>query len=170
MKILGVVGWSGSGKTTLILELIVAFTRREFAVSTVKRAHHDFDIDTPGKDSYRHRHAGAAEVIVASDRRWALIHELRDEQPTAFEDLIGHLKPVDLLIVEGFKHHAHPKLEVFRPSVGKPKLWPTDPEIFAVASDAELADCPLPLLDLNDHLGVENFLVAKLDLEKKRQP
>lgn len=162
MKILGVAGWSGSGKTTLILELIAAFARRGLVVSTMKRAHHDFDIDSPGKDSYRHRHAGASEVIVASDRRWALIHELRDAEPPTFEALIAHLTPVDLLIVEGFKHHAHPKLEVFRSSVGKTMLWPSDPEIFAVASDAELADCALPLLNLNDPLGIADFLFAKL--------
>jgi molybdopterin-guanine dinucleotide biosynthesis protein B len=136
MRLIGLAGWSGAGKTTLLARLIPCLTRRGIAASTVKHAHHAFDVDTPGKDSYEHRRAGARQVLVSSARRWALMTELRGGQPEpdlAF--LLSRLSPVDLVLVEGFKRDAHPKIEVFRAANGKPWLHPEDPAIRAVASD-----------------------------------
>lgn len=149
-NVFGLAGWSGSGKTTLMARLIPALSARGLSVATVKHAHHAFDIDQPGKDSYVHRMAGAQEVLVASANRWALMHENRGGAAPTLADLLTKLSPVDLILVEGFKRDAHPKLEVHRPSNGKAPLWPDDPRIVAVASDAALPDCPLPVLDLND--------------------
>ena len=145
MRIFGLAGWSGSGKTTLIVELVAEIRARGFSVSTVKHAHHDFDIDRPGKDSYRHRQAGAAEVMVVGGARWALMHELREEAEPSLEFLIGRMSPVDLLLVEGFKTYPHEKIEIHRPSLGKPLIWPEDPSITAIASDDPKLDVPLPL-------------------------
>jgi molybdopterin-guanine dinucleotide biosynthesis protein B len=163
MKIFGVAGWSGSGKTTLIEKLIPRFTARGLRVSLIKHAHHTFDVDQPGKDSYRHRHAGASEVLVTSSRRWVLMHELRGAQEPSFEDQVKHLSPCDLLIVEGFKHAAIPKLEVWRTVTGEGMLHPQDPHIVAVASDAKV-ETKLPLLDLNDDAGIADFMVRHLKL------
>jgi molybdopterin-guanine dinucleotide biosynthesis adapter protein len=149
MRIFGVAGWSGSGKTTLLTRLIPEIIGRGLTVSTIKHAHHQFDIDKPGKDSWLHRQAGAREVMVASSRRFALMHELRDALEPTLEELVARMAPVDLLLVEGFKAHAHPKLEVHRPSVGKPLLYLGDPHIVAIASDTALV-APLPVLDLAD--------------------
>src|SRR5215472_6257156 len=146
MRIFGLTGWSGSGKTTLMTALIGEFIARGFSVSTIKHAHHDFDIDQPGKDSWRHRQAGASEVMVASARRWALMHELRDEPEQGLDALLPRITPVDLLLVEGFKRHSHPKIEVYRPSLGKPPLHPGDPFVVAVACDQDLPGLPLPWL------------------------
>jgi molybdopterin-guanine dinucleotide biosynthesis adapter protein len=136
MRIFGLAGWSGSGKTTLMTALIPELVSRGLTVSTLKHAHHAFDIDQPGKDSWRHRQAGAREVMISSQNRWALMHELRGAPEASFEDLARQMSPVDLLLVEGFKRHAHPKIEVYRPSLGKPLLHPEDPLIVAIASDA----------------------------------
>jgi molybdopterin-guanine dinucleotide biosynthesis protein B len=163
MKIFGVAGWSGSGKTTLIEKLIPRFTARGLRVSLIKHAHHTFDVDQPGKDSYRHRHAGASEVLVTSSRRWVLMHELRGAQEPSFEEQVGHLSPCDLLIVEGFKHAAIPKLEVWRAATGEGMLHPQDPRIVAVASDQKV-ETRLPLLDLNDDAGIADFMVRHLAL------
>ena len=163
MKIFGVAGWSGSGKTTLIEKLIPRFTARGLRVSLIKHAHHTFDVDQPGKDSYRHRHAGASEVLVTSSRRWVLMHELRGAQEPSFEEQVKHLSPCDLLIVEGFKHAAIPKLEVWRAAPGEGMLHPQDPHIVAVASD-EKVETKLPLLDLNDDAGIADFMVRHLAL------
>ena len=122
MRVFGLAGWSGSGKTTLMAALIPQFVARGITVSTVKHAHHGFDVDQPGKDSWRHRQAGAREVMVVSDRRWALMHELREEPEPDLDKLLPRITPVDLLLVEGFKRHAHPKIEVHRPSLGKAPL------------------------------------------------
>ena len=127
MRVIGFAGWSGAGKTTLIVKLIPALRARGFTVSTVKHAHHNFDIDTPGKDSYEHRTAGATEVLVASDQRFALMHELRGAPEPPLCELLGKLAPVDLVLIEGFKRDAHPKLEVHRAANGKPLLYPDDP-------------------------------------------
>src|ERR1700742_4595637 len=124
MRVIGLAGWSGSGKTTLITKVIPVLIGRSLKVATIKHAHHDFDIDRPGKDSWLHREAGASEVLVASGRRWALVHELREEPEPGLADLLAKLSPVDLVIIEGFKRHMHPKLEVFREAVGKPPLHP----------------------------------------------
>jgi molybdopterin-guanine dinucleotide biosynthesis protein B len=163
MKIFGFAGWSGSGKTTLIEQLIPRFVQRGLSVSLIKHAHHTFDVDRPGKDSYRHRHAGAAEVLVTSSRRWVLMHELRGAAEPAFDEQVRRLSPCDVLLVEGFKHAPIPKLEVWRAVTGEPLLHPNDPHIVAVASDAKV-DTTLPLLDLNDVPGISEFILKKLEL------
>ena len=160
MRIFGLAGWSGSGKTTLLDALIPELVRRGITVSTIKHAHHEFDIDQPGKDSWRHRQAGAREVMVASSRRFALMHELRDAPEPSLAELIARMAPVDLLLVEGFKRDSHPKLEVHRPSVGKPFLYPDDPHIVAIASDTALA-APLPVLPLADVAAIADFILGE---------
>jgi molybdopterin-guanine dinucleotide biosynthesis protein B len=163
MKTFGFAGWSGSGKTTLIEKLIPLFTKRGLRVSLLKHAHHTFDVDQPGKDSYRHRHAGAAEVLVTSSRRWALMHELRGAKEPSFEEQLKHLSPCDLVIVEGFKFAPIPKLEVWRAETGEGMLHPNDPHIVAVASDARI-ETRLPLLDLNDPEKIAAFVLSHLRL------
>ena len=150
MRLIGLAGWSGSGKTTLLAKLIPVLIARGRTVSTLKHAHHEFDIDKPGKDSHTHRLAGAKEVLISSARRWALMHELRDEPEPSLRELLTHLSPVDLVIVEGYKTQSHPKLEVHRASVGKPLLYPNDPHVVAIASDTRPANLSLPFADLND--------------------
>src|SRR6266481_4743609 len=140
MRIFGLAGWSGSGKTTLMTALVPEFVTRGVAVSTIKHAHHTFDIDQPGKDSWRHRQAGAREVVVSSDHRWALMHELRGTPEPSLDELVGRMSPVDLVLVEGFKRHAHPKIEVYRRSVEKPLLHLGDPFIVAIAADEPLPE------------------------------
>jgi molybdopterin-guanine dinucleotide biosynthesis protein B len=164
MKVFGLAGWSGSGKTTLVTKLLPELIGRGLTVSTMKHAHHGFDVDQPGKDSYAHRSAGATEVLVASANRWALMHEHRGApEPTAAE-LMGHMTPVDLLLVEGFKREPHPKLEVYRVANGKPLLHPDDPHIVAVASDEPLVGLRLPLLSLDDVPGIADFIIAHCGL------
>lgn len=150
MRIIGLAGWSGAGKTTLVAKLIPVLVRRGLKVSTVKHAHKGFDIDIPGKDSHTHRMAGATEVFVASGIRWALVHELRGEEEPDLADIIPRLAPVDLLIVEGFKRHRHPKIEIHRPEVGKPLLHPGDDYIVAITSNAELPEAKVPVIPLDD--------------------
>ena len=159
----GFAGWSGSGKTTLIEKLIPRFARSSLRVSLIKHAHHTFDVDQPGKDSYRHRHAGAAEVLVTSSRRWVLMHELRGAPEPPLDSHLARLSPCDLVIVEGFKHAPIPKLEVWRAVTGEGLLHPQDPHIVAVASDAQL-ETKLPLLDLNDDATIADFIVRHLKL------
>ena len=159
MRIFGLAGWSGSGKTTLLTALIPELVARGLTVSTIKHAHHEFDIDQPGKDSWLHRRAGASEVAIVSSRRWAIVHELGEEPEPPLADVLAKLSPVDLVIVEGFKHHAHPKIEVYRPAVGKPLLYPDDPHIVALACDAAI-DAPLPVLPLDQPAAVASFIVA----------
>ncbi|HTZ76680.1 MAG TPA: molybdopterin-guanine dinucleotide biosynthesis protein B [Stellaceae bacterium] len=160
MRLFGLVGWSGSGKTTLVTQLIPELIRRGQRVSTVKHAHHDFDVDQPGKDSYVHRASGATEVMVASSRRWALMHEHRGAPEPALEALVQQMSPVDLLLVEGFKRHQHPRLEIYRASVGKPLICREDPAILAVASDAPIPDLALPRLELGDLDAIADFVLA----------
>jgi molybdopterin-guanine dinucleotide biosynthesis adapter protein len=160
MRIFGLAGWSGSGKTTLMTRLIPEFAARGITVSTIKHAHHSFDIDQPGKDSWRHRQAGANEVMVVSQRRWALMHELRDEPEPGLEALLPRITPVELLLVEGFKRHPHPKIEVHRPSLGKPPLYPHDPFVVAVASDERLPALGLPWLPLSSPAGIAEFILS----------
>jgi molybdopterin-guanine dinucleotide biosynthesis protein B len=159
MRILGLAGWSGSGKTTLMKQLIPELRRRGLSVSTLKHAHHSFDIDQPGKDSYEHRRAGAAEVMVASATRWALIHEHRGAPEPGLTDLLQRLSPVDLVLVEGFKREKHPKLEVHRPGLGKPLLCREDPMIRGVATDVPMPDLPVPRLALDDVPGIAAFVL-----------
>jgi molybdopterin-guanine dinucleotide biosynthesis protein B len=163
MKVFGFAGWSGSGKTTLIEQLIPRFVKRGLRVSLIKHAHHTFDVDQPGKDSYRHRHAGASEILVTSSRRWVLMHELRGAHEPPFEEQVKRMSPCNLLLVEGFKFAPIPKLEVWRAETGEPLLHPNDPHIVAVASDAKV-ETKVPLLDLNDVDGIASFIVKKLEL------
>ena len=163
MKTIGFAGWSGSGKTTLIEKLIPRLTSRGLRVSLIKHAHHTFDVDHPGKDSYRHRQAGASEVLVTSSRRWVLMHELRGDQEPKFEDQLKHLSPCDLLIVEGFKYAAIPKIEVWRAETGEPLLHPNDPHMVAVATDARIQS-RLPVLDLKNVDAITSFVVSHLKL------
>lgn len=158
MKVFGIAGYSGSGKTTLLEKLIPQLTARGLKVSVIKHAHHGFDIDRPGKDSYRHREAGATEVLISCGSRWALMHELRDAPEPALDELLVRLSPCDLVLVEGFKGEPIPKLEVYRPANGKPPLYPGREDVVAVATDAEI-DLPVPRLDLNDAAGVADFIV-----------
>ena len=168
MKIFGLAGWSGSGKTTLLVRLIPALIARGVTVSTMKHAHHAFDIDRPGKDSYEHRAAGATEVMISSNARWALMHELRNAPEATVEELIAHMTPVDLLLIEGFKSHAHPKLEVHRPSLGKPLLCADDPHVVAIATDAPVPTVRLPRFELSDVEGLADFIVGPCGLKRPR--
>jgi molybdopterin-guanine dinucleotide biosynthesis protein B len=158
MRVFGLAGWSGSGKTTLLTRLLPELIRGGFTVSTVKHAHHAFDLDQPGKDSWLHRQAGASEVMVASATRWALMHEHRGAAEPPLELLIDRMTPVDLLLVEGFKTGAHAKLEVHRPALGKPLLCRDDPHIVAVASDVAIAGLALPLFALDDVAAIARFI------------
>jgi molybdopterin-guanine dinucleotide biosynthesis protein B len=135
LNVLGIVGWSGSGKTTLLVAVLPLLRASGLTVSTIKHVHHDFDMDQPGKDSHRHRLAGAHEVLVASARRWALLHEFEGEEAD-LPSLLARMEPVDLVLVEGFKSHPYPKLEVFRPELGRPSLWDREPQVVAVACDS----------------------------------
>jgi molybdopterin-guanine dinucleotide biosynthesis protein B len=150
MRVLGLAGWNGAGKTTLLRRLLPALIAQGLRVSTVKHAHHSFDIDTPGKDSWEHRQAGAAEVMVASARRWALMHELRDQAEPRLPELLAQMTRVDLVIVEGFKRESHPKIEVFRQGNGKPLLHPNDSSIVAIVADAVLPGLRIPFHHLDD--------------------
>ena len=165
MKIFGLAGWSGSGKTTLMVRLIPALIARSVSVSTMKHAHHAFDIDRPGKDSYEHRAAGATEVMISSNARWALMHELRGAPEPGLDRQLLLLSPCDLVLVEGYKSANIPKIEVHRPSTGSPLLHPNDPAIVAVACDAPLAS-PLPVLALDDIDGIAAFIMRHCRLER----
>jgi molybdopterin-guanine dinucleotide biosynthesis protein B len=158
MKTFGFAGWSGSGKTTLIEQLIPRFVAHGLSVSLIKHAHHSFDVDHPGKDSWRHRQAGCREVMIGSGVRWALMHELRGAPEPSLDALVARMSPCDLLLVEGFKRYDMPKLEIYRAANGKPPLHPEDAHIVAVATDAPLAT-RLPQLDLNDADGIAAFVL-----------
>jgi len=164
MKIFGFAGYSGSGKTTLIEKLIPLFMGNGLKVSLIKHAHHTFDIDQPGKDSYRHRKAGCAEVLVTSSRRWALMHELRGAPEPHLGEQLQHLSPCDLVLIEGFKHEHIPKIEVYRTEVDEPFIHPHDPEVVAIATDKRL-DIKLPQFDLNDAPGIATFVLDHLGLK-----
>ena len=159
MRIIGLAGWSGSGKTTLIKKLIPRLIARGIAVSTLKHAHHGFDLDQPGKDSFFHRTAGATEVIISSAKRWAILHELREQPEWDLAALVGKMSPVDLVLVEGFKRDAFPKLEIHRIANGKPLIHPEDPHIVAVASDSALPAALVPVVDLNDIEAIADLLL-----------
>lgn len=158
MKVFGMAGWSGSGKTTLVEKLIPVFTARGLQVAVIKHAHHGFDLDRPGKDSYRHRAAGATRVLMLSNDRWVLMNELRGAAEPTLEEQLALLEPCDLVLIEGYKAAAVPKIEIHRPALGKPPLWPENPHVVAVASDAPIA-CPLPLLELNDTAAIAAFIL-----------
>lgn len=163
MKVFGFAGFSGSGKTTLIEKLIPLLVAQGLKVSLIKHAHHDFEVDQPGKDSWRHRKAGCSEVLVTSAQRWALMHELRGEPEPGLEAHLRHLSPCDLLLVEGFKKEPIPKLEIHRPALGKPLLYPEDGHIVAIASDTPLA-ASLPQFDLDQPAQIAGFILQQTDL------
>lgn len=159
MKLIGLAGWSGSGKTTLLTRLIPELIRRGLRVSTIKHAHHNFDVDQPGKDSYRHRESGATEVLVSSANRWVLMHELRGADEPELPALIAKMGEVDLILVEGFKREAYPKLEVYRADLGKPRLSPDDPYVVAIASDGPVPGAAVPVLALDDTPSIADLMV-----------
>lgn len=159
MRLIGLAGWSGSGKTTLITKLLPRLIARGQRVSTLKHAHHGFDLDQPGKDSFMHRTAGATEVVISSAKRFAVLHELRDEPEWDLPNLLGKLAPVDLVLVEGFKRDAFPKLEIHRAANGKPLIQPDDAYIVAIASDEPLPQAKVPVIDLNDIEAIADVLL-----------
>jgi molybdopterin-guanine dinucleotide biosynthesis protein B len=159
MRIIGLAGWSGAGKTTLLVKVIPRLVARGLKVSTLKHAHHSFDIDQPGKDSHSHRVAGATEVLIGAASRWALVHELRGEAEPPLVQLLAKLSPVDLVIIEGYKRESHPKLEVHRAVLGKPLLHPDDPRIVAIAADTALASARVPVVSLDDIEAIADILV-----------
>jgi molybdopterin-guanine dinucleotide biosynthesis adapter protein len=170
MRMFGLAGYSGSGKTSLMVRLIPELVGRGLRVSTMKHAHHGFDVDQPGKDSYEHRQAGASEVLVTSARRWALMHENREEAEAKPEALILHMSEVDLVLVEGFKREAHDKLEIYRPALGMPLIAREDRTVVAVASDAPVAGLAVPVIDLNDTAAIADFIVAHCRLLLRPAP
>jgi molybdopterin-guanine dinucleotide biosynthesis protein B len=159
-RVLGIAGWSGSGKTSLLVKLIPALVARGLKVATLKHAHHAFDVDLPGKDSYEHRLAGASEVIVSSENRWVQMHENRGEPEAPLAQLLRRFGPCDIVLVEGFKRDALPKLEVFRAEVGKPPLHPHDPRIVAIATTVPLPDANVPVVDLADVDAIATLVCA----------
>ncbi len=162
-RIYGVVGWKNAGKTGLMERLVEEITGRGFTVSTVKHAHHTFDVDQPGKDSYRHRKAGAREVLLASGARWALMHELAQEAEPSLEYLLSKLAPVDLVLVEGYKRDDHPKVEAFRSETGNPLIAPEDPTIKAIAADV-VVECDRVSFDLNNTAAIADFVLSEVGL------
>ena len=166
-RVLGIAGWSGSGKTTLITKLIPLLAGRGVRVATLKHAHHAFDVDQPGKDSYEHRKAGACEVIVSSARRWVQMHEIGAGAEATLAQLLARISPCDLVLVEGFKTERHPKMEVFRRAVGKTPLHPEDRRIVAIASDENFPGVGIPCVDINDIEAVAEMVLARAEpLEK----
>jgi molybdopterin-guanine dinucleotide biosynthesis protein B len=163
VKVFGLAGYSGAGKTTLIERLLPLFVARGLTVSLIKHTHHDFDLDRPGKDSYRHREAGASQVMLVCDQRWVLMNELRGAQEPTLEEQLSRLSPCDLVLVEGFKYTAIPKLEVHRPAHGKPLIYPDNEWVVAIASDTAL-EAPLPVLDLNDAEVIAGFILDHVGL------
>lgn len=169
MRVFGITGWQNSGKTTLMIRLINHIKSLGFSVSTIKHAHHNFDIDKEGKDSYRHREAGASEVLISSANRWALIHELQNEDEPSLHYLLSKFSKVDLVLIEGFKTEPHPKLEVYRKSVVKDPIWLNNSSVVAIATDMEL-DETFPVddqkvLDLNDVEQIANFILDYVNLK-----
>jgi molybdopterin-guanine dinucleotide biosynthesis protein B len=165
MKVFGLAGFSGSGKTALLVRLLPVLSNLGLRVSTIKHAHHNFDVDIPGKDSFEHRSAGAYEVMISSQRRWALMHEHRNEDEANLDELIAQMADVDLVLVEGFKREGHDKIEVVREENSVPSLYQSDSRIVAFASDCRLPDLPLPVLDLNDTKLIADFIVDHCGLD-----
>ena len=164
MKVFGVTGWKNSGKTGLVERLVGEFISRGLSVSTVKHAHHTFDVDHPGRDSYRHRAAGAKEVLLVSKNRWAIMHELRDEDEPELSEILKKVEKVDLVIIEGFKRDRHPKIEAFRQETGTSAIAREDESIVAVAADRSLTDLKIPVFDLNHTSEIADFISGFLDL------
>jgi molybdopterin-guanine dinucleotide biosynthesis adapter protein len=162
-RVLGIAGWSGCGKTTLITKLIPLLVGRGLRVAAVKHAHHSFDVDQPGKDSYAMRAAGASEVIVSSARRWVQMHELGGEAEAALPQLLARVTPCDLVLVEGYKAQRHPKLEVFRRLVGMPPLHVSDPRVIAVAADQPFPGAAVPVVDLDDTPAIAELVCTRAE-------
>jgi molybdopterin-guanine dinucleotide biosynthesis protein B len=165
-KIIGFAGYSGSGKTTLLEKVIPLLTAKGLRVAVIKHAHHNFDIDKPGKDTFRHREAGAKEVMIISAQRWALMHELNDESEPSLETLCAHFSPCDLILAEGYKHASIPKLEVYRAETKHEHLYPADPGIIGVVTDSKDA-FPLPVLDINKPEDVAEFILKYFSISPK---
>lgn len=163
MKVYGIIGWKNAGKTTLVERLVAGITAQGISVSTIKHVHHDVDLDQPGKDTFRHRSAGARETVLASAHRFALMREHRDGEPTLAE-VLSRLAPVDLVLVEGYKRDPHPKVEVWRPDAGQPLIQPGDPLVRAVATDGDPRPLPVPVLDLNDAPAIAAFILRETGL------
>ena len=164
--VFGLAGWSGSGKTTLVEQVVSHLVGLGYDVATVKHAHHHFDADIPGKDSFRHRQAGARQVLVSSAQRSALFSEHAASDEPDLRQLLQQLAPADLVLVEGFKKYPIEKIEIFRPSVDKPRLYPDDDLVMAVASDEALDDCPLPVVDLSDIAAIADFIIVQTKLKQ----
>ncbi len=160
MRVIGVVGWKNNGKTTLVVRLVEHLSRAGYRISTIKHAHHSIDLDRPGKDTWRHREAGASEVLLATSRRYILMHELRNEAEPPLADLIARLTPVDLVIVEGFKGTHLPKIEVHRAERGTALIARSDPDVVAVASDVAFTDLNVPVIPLDDVAAVAAAVLA----------
>jgi len=166
MKVFGVTGWKNSGKTGLVERLVQDLTARGYAVSTVKHAHHSFDLDQPGRDSYRHRAAGAQEVVLGSYNRWAILHELRGEAEPTLDTLLAKMAPVDIVIVEGFKAEPIDKIECFRAAPGHDVIYPNDSRVLAIASDTALPDADRPVFDLSDTAAITDFVIERSGLSR----
>lgn len=163
MKIYGVIGWKNSGKTSLMERLVANITALGFSVSTVKHVHHDVDLDQPGKDSHRHRIAGASEVVLASANRFALMREHRGAEPE-LPEVLARMAPVDLILIEGYKRDAHAKIEVYRKGTGHDLIQPGDPLVRAIATDSDLGPMPVAVLDLNDTQIIADFILREVGL------
>ena len=170
MKVFGVVGWKNSGKTGLMERLVTEISARGFTVSTIKHAHHSFDVDQPGKDSFRHRAAGATEVLLASQTRWAMMAELRDAPEPSLGDLLERMSPVDLVLVEGYKRDGHDKIEAHRRETGQGLLALEDPTVCAVASDSDPSGLSCPVFDLNDTVRIADFVLVCAGLVADASP
>jgi molybdopterin-guanine dinucleotide biosynthesis protein MobB len=164
VRVYGIVGWKNAGKTGLMERLVLEITARGISVSTVKHAHHTFDVDHPGKDSHRHRSAGATEVLLASRNRWALMHEARGEPEPGLDELLARLSPVDLVLIEGYKRDGHRKVEAHRSVTGSALLAPDDPTVRAVAADVALQGLEVPVFDLNDTVAITDFILSEVGL------
>lgn len=165
MRVYGIVGWKNSGKTTLVERLVIEITERGYSVSTVKHAHHTFDVDHEGKDSYRHRSAGAKEVLLASRNRWALMHENHNDGEPPLSEFLEKLMPVDLVLIEGYKRDRHPKVEAHRAETKQGLISANDDTITAVASNYEVKELPIPQFDLDDVSGIADFILKEVGLE-----
>jgi|TARA_A100001037_G_scaffold240068_1_gene219864 molybdopterin-guanine dinucleotide biosynthesis protein B len=168
MRVAGIIGWHDSGKTTLVVAVVGELTKRGYAISTMKHAHHVFDVDTPGKDSWRHREAGATQVMVGSSTRWALMHELRDTPEPSTDELLAQMSPVDLILIEGFKRENHRKIEVYRQGLKEAPIALEDPTVIAVATDGPIKGLPedIDLLDINDPSAVADYIEHHWDMKR----
>lgn len=170
-RIFGITGWKNAGKTTLTTRLVTELTARGYTIATVKHAHHAFDIDHPGTDSFRHREAGAREVAIVSGARWALMHEMRDEAEPSLDAIIARLSPCDIVLVEGYKRESHPKIEVRRAAAGnRPDLAPDDPKIVAIAADQVIEDCGISTFHIDDIAAIADFIEKQTGLGMNRRP